>query len=219
MGHPLLGGGWDRPAVGSVLSPCSQGNQGARRWCLSCLPTLTETDVAWAGGAGAAVRGSPEASIPGEREPRSASTSPHLSQAQGALSGLPGAGPALKPQADSRYMRRRPAVHQEAGGPRGGHRAALRVAACLLLARSPFLCPSLRHTLLSLSIFDDKKRATEVIVNSYKNTRTVCPRFLPRRVGSQWGAPGHSFLPTRSCLQPHAPAPPPCLPGHLWPIG
>ena len=173
--------------MGSVLSPCSQGNQGARRWCLSCLPTLTETDVAGAGGAGAAVRDLPKASIPGEMEPRSASTSPDLSQARGALSGLPMAGPSLKPQADSRYTGRRPAVHQEAGGPRGGHRAALRVAVCLLLAHSPFLCPSLCHTFLSLSIFDDKKRATEVIVNSYKNTRTVSPKFLPRRVGLQWG--------------------------------
>lgn len=123
MGHPLLGGGWDCPAVCSVLSPCSQGDQGARRWCLSCLPTLM-------GGWGWY---SPEASIPGETEPRSASTSPQQAQAQGALSGLPVAGPSLKPQADSRYAGRRPAVHQEAGGPRGGDRAALHVTACLFL--------------------------------------------------------------------------------------
>lgn len=200
MGHPPR---WRliAPAVGSVLSPCSQGTK-VPGGCLSCLLTLTMTDVAGAVGWGP--RCGPGRGAP--RRGEGAGAHPPAPPVPG--SGCPfwsAWGRACsEPQADSRYtgggqrfIRRLEGQGVDTGQP------SVAVLSAFSWPGRPFCVPPSPHSPKSYN-FDDKKRATEVIVN-LQNTRTVCPRFLPRRVGSQWGA-GHSFLPTRSCLRPHAPS-------------
>lgn len=107
------------------------------------------------------------------------------------LSSWPMGGPPLKPQAGSRDE------GMQEGGQARAHPCQTR--------------SSLSYTFPSLKSYPSQQEQNHKIVNFCKNTRTVCPKFLPRRVSWRCGA--RTQLPSRQVPPPAScPALPPWTP-------